>query len=95
MTRPRPPAPPPWEATLALARPEERRRPLMTAGTWVRDLLRTDPAFAALDLPAVRGVDVALSGLLLEQILARQAGPALALSGVQPTGSFSRWIDTP
>ena len=32
---------------LALARPEERRRPFMAAGTWVRDLLRTDPDLAA------------------------------------------------
>lgn len=32
---------------LALARPEERRRPFMAAGTRVRDLLRADPDLAA------------------------------------------------
>lgn len=31
---------------LALARPEERRRPFMTAGPWVRDLLNSDRALA-------------------------------------------------
>jgi LuxR family maltose regulon positive regulatory protein len=47
---------------------------------WGRALLNADPAYAALDLPAARGVDVAQSGLLLEQNDLAGAEQALALS---------------
>lgn len=60
---------------------------------WGRTLLNTNPAFAALDLTAARGVEAALSGLLLEQNDLAGAEQALARSlDVRGWGSWMEVI---